>query len=744
MGRQVLFGSEVNTVYDDWVGFNSSDQFDLGIWLGSSNVVTVTTTAVFRDPAAWYHVVVAVDTTQAVAANRATIYVNGVQQSTTLTNTIPQNYDIKFLAGTNPTYIGGQYRTDGLTFYFDGYIAEANYINGQALSASSFGSINPQTGVWAPKKYTGTYGTNGFYLNFADNSAATAAAIGKDSSGNGNNWTPNNISLTSGYTYDSMIDVPTPYADGGTGRGNYATLNPLFINAEVSANVYEGNLSIFNSTTTNGVGGQKISSILVSSGKWYVEVYMINGGSNYQYLGVQTTRGDIYAILGICTIYNSGVIQGSSGSQTGVGFCTNGDTIGIALDADAGIVKFYKNNVQLGSNQSIATGVELGIMCSAYYSNGPCSMHPNFGQRPFAYTPPAGFLALNTQNLPVPSIKNPALYMAATTYTGTGANCSVSNLTNNKSFQPDLVWIKGRSGATDHALYDSVRGAQKDLVSNSTAAETTQSTGLTLFATDGFSVGSLAKVNTNAATYVAWQWKAGDSVVSNTAGTITSQVNANPTTGLSIVTYTGTGANATVGHGLGAAPKMIIIKNKSAVADWQVYHSDLTSAAYAIQLDLTSAQASTPTAFNSTAPTSSVFSVGTAASTNGSTNSMLAYVFAEVPGYSKFGSYTGNGSADGPFVYCGFRPKFILFKNASVAADWQIYDSARDAYNEAFKIISPDGSYTEDTASATRTSIDILSNGFKIRRQWTCTNNSGQNYIFAAFAETPSKYALAR
>jgi hypothetical protein len=311
------------------------------------------------------------------------------------------------------------------------------------------------------------------------------------------------------------------------------------------------------------------------------------------------------------------------------------------------------------------------------------------------------------------------------------------------------VWIKSRSNATDHALYDSVRGAQQDLVSNSTAVETTQSTGLTAFNEDGFGLSTLTKLNSAGNTYVAWQWKAGDSVVTNTAGTITSQVDVNTTSGLSIVTYTGTGANATVGHGLGVAPSMVIVKSRAGTGNWQVRHTS-TAAANSIQLNSqASRDSSAPTVWNSTAPTSSVFSIGTSTDVNAAGTAYVSYCFAEIAGYSKFGSYTGNGSADGPFIHCNFRPKWILVKttNLNIAGswgDWRIWDTVRNTANVSDDGIIDANDSLAEFVNFSNLSVDILSNGFKLRAAYSDTNNSGTTYIYAAFAEVPSKYALAR
>ena len=334
--------------------------------------------------------------------------------------------------------------------------------------------------------------------------------------------------------------------------------------------------------------------------------------------------------------------------------------------------------------------------------------------------------------------------MAATLYTGTGASLAVANTVNGVNFQPDFVWVKGRSGATDHALYDSVRGTTKDLVSNATSAETTQATGLTAFGSTGFTVGALAKMNTSAATYVGWQWKAGGTAVSNTAGSITSSVSANTTAGFSVVTWTGTGSNATVGHGLGVAPSMIINKPRNAADNWMSWHTTLGATGY-IYLNLAVASNTAASVWNSTLPTSTVFSIGTSSNINTNGQTMVSYCFAPVAGYSAFGSYTGNGSADGPFVYCGFRPRWVMIKCSSSGGagfEWELVDTSRNTSNVTNLVLYPNLSDAEGTASTAI--LDITSNGFKLRGAANIINASSATYIFAAFAENPLKFSNAR
>jgi hypothetical protein len=343
----------------------------------------------------------------------------------------------------------------------------------------------------------------------------------------------------------------------------------------------------------------------------------------------------------------------------------------------------------------------------------------------------------------MPTINRGDDYFQVVTYTGNGSTNTITGL----RFQPDFVWIKGRSGATDHALYDAVRGTTKDLVSNSTAAETTQSTGLTSFNSDGFTLGALSKVNTNAATYVAWCWKANGAGSSNTSGSITSTVSVNTTAGFSIISWTSTGSNGTIGHGLGVAPVFIIARRRNTAENWIVYHKNMGGNNGYLLLNGTGAFATGVAPWNSTDPTSSVISINNSAMGAGTSNPMITYAWAEIAGFSRFGSYTGNGSTDGTFVYTGFRPKFIMFKRTNDVSDWNILDATRSPYNTSITRLFGNSSNAENS-SAGNYDIDILSNGFKQRNTNTSTasnsNLNGSTYIFMAFAENPFKNSLAR
>jgi hypothetical protein len=862
-----------------------------------------TTTQVFRDPSAWMHLVLVIDTTNATAGNRTKVYVNGIQVTAFSAKTDPsQNAASSFNAAV-AHYIG---QAPASGHYFDGYMTETNFIDGQALTPSSFGETNAITGVWQPKEYAGTYGINGFYLNFSDNSAADAlgydsssgsysrnlrtsgtntgtftangglaaafdgnynqpnassarastpaagyntAVIGKDwgsgvtktitavqlfaqndggfvggtttalvfklqgsndgstwtdltsaitgpATGAGtvitvtsgittttayryhrinvnadgsnnyyicelafyeagayglNNWYPNNISVTAGATYDSMIDVPTLYADGGNGRGNYCTLNPL--ENPYGFTLSAGNLDMSGANAWRGTR----ATIGVTSGKWYWE-YVHTSATAGGGTAISTQDGYTRAqmIANNPGVYPGGweyIYTGQKANNNvyvayGAAFTQN-DVVGVAFDADAGTLVFYKNGVSQGTAYTgLTSGPYFPTDCGAFGGNVY-----NFGQRPFAYTPPTGFKALNTQNLPDATIKKGNAYFDVSLWTGdaTTPRAVVSNL----SFSPDLVWTKDRSVGYQHSLQDTVRGtgASKKLYSSLTEAENGANSiygHINSFDANGFTVatgsGGAQHVNASGVTYVGWQWDAGTTTVTNTSGSISAQVRANPTAGFSVVTYTGNSTSgATIGHGLGVKPDFMIFKYRGTsipeLPSWYVYHKSYGATQY-MYLNSTAALDSSSVFLNNTEPTSTLITLGNAYATNYSSATFVAYCFAAVAGYSAFGSYTGNGSTDGPFVFTGFRPRFVLIKRSNSTGNWFIWDSSRNTYNAVNNQIYPDSS----SAEAVQDGLDFLSNGFKIRFSSTFAdrNANGGTYIYAAFAENPFKHSLAR
>lgn len=698
------------------------------------------TSAVYRDPSAWYHVVISIDNT--LSTTSALIYINGTQVTAfgTSTNTLVQNAGLAWNFNGSAGYIGQNRNTANSAFgYFDGYLAEVNFIDGLALTPSSFGETSTTTGVWIPKKYTGTYGTNGFYLDFEDTSST--AALGYDAAGS-NDWTVNGISLTSGSTYDSMNDVPTLTS---ATTANYAVMNPL--------RPFGGSLSNGNLTAVTGNSGSANSGFVTStvwlptSGKFYFEATPTTVSEIA--IGL-TTDSNIRAAM----YYRNGDIYINGSVTTSQASYTNNDVIGVAVDIGGATVQFYKNNAAQGTAQSIsAITAPLVASLAQFSGSSSATAEVNFGQQPFAYTPPTGFVALNTFNLPTPTIGATAAelaneYFDVTLYTGTG---SAQSIVNSGGFQPDWVWMKprsfGGSPVTGHnTLYDVLRGATKELYSDLTSGEATNAQSLTSFNSNGFSVGTEQRNNNSGSSYVGWQWKANGTGVTNTAGSITSTVSANTTAGFSIVTYSANGSTGTVGHGLGVAPSMIIVKKRNAAERWCVFHTS-TSNAYiylneTFAADTTNANVRFGNNTVGVQPTSTLFTIGSSNDVNGTSGTYVAYCFAPIAGYSAFGSYTGNGSSDGTMVFTGFRPRFVMIKRTDSGNNWFILDTARDTFNLANDQLLPNSSAAESTN--TDCNIDILSNGFKLRTALDASNGSGGTYIYACFSEVPFKYALAR
>ena len=339
--------------------------------------------------------------------------------------------------------------------------------------------------------------------------------------------------------------------------------------------------------------------------------------------------------------------------------------------------------------------------------------------------------------MPYTTIKKPSDYFNTVLYTGNGSTNNITGV----NFQPDLVWIKSRSVIRDHVLTDSVRGIASQIHSNTTDAESTFTNDVTSFDSDGFTVSTDSDVNGSTFTYASWNWLASNTTTSNTDGSITSTVSANTTSGFSIVSYTGNGtAGATVGHGLGTTPSMTIIKSRdNGTLDWGVYHKSIGNTG-AIYLDLTNATDTSAGFWNNTSPNSSVFTLGSGGTTNSTGDNFIAYCFAEKQGFSKFGSYTGNGSTDGTFVYTGFKPAFVLVKNTAAITSWQLIDNKRSdagGNNIIDKVLAPNASDAEYDEGSSAWCGDVLSNGFKWRGNWGALNGSGQTHIYMAFAEEP-------
>ena len=508
------------------------------------------------------------------------------------------------------------------------------------------------------------------YMAFAD---TREYAYWLDQSGNNNDWTSNNLTES-----DVMVDSPT---------NNFATMNPLWKNS--FSVLSEGNLELL---ASGGSWGNFVGSLAVSSGKWYAEVAYTVAGSG-SLIGIANTSfspestgapvgtdagGDSWGLQANGNKYNANVAVTYGSAYT------TGDIVGIALDLDAGTLTFYKNNV--------SQGVAYSSLPADYYliatSLASAMVHNvNFGQDSsfagtktaqgnqdgnsigdFYYAPPTGFLALCTSNLPDVAVV-PSENFNTVLYTG---NATARNITG-VGFQPDFVWVKNRSsGSDDHQLYDAVRTGGKLLKSNTTGAEITTTSGITGFVTDGFTSGTSGGTNANGGSIVSWNWKANGSGSSNTNGDITSTVSANVDAGFSIVTYTGNGSNIDVGHGLSKAPEIVMVKVRNDVGAWIMNLKNIPSQSAVVdmvgylntvsQIDGNNVG---QLYFGSQAPTSSVFRVQNVNDVGGNGETLVAYCFHSVDGYSKIDSYTGNGNADGTFVYTGFKPAFVIIKNAS-------------------------------------------------------------------------------
>ena len=544
---------------------------------------------------------------------------------------------------------------------------------------------------------------------------------------------------------DISFDVPTngDQSDTGAGgevSGNYATLNSNILGTYISSRstVSNGNLKFVNTQYAT-----LPSTIAISSGKWYCEGTLdaLASASNQVWAGLLRTSAEKTAyeyFQGNAPekgVHYWGDNTGLNRTQSyGVSYATAGTVIGIAFDADAGSCTWYVNGSSQGaSTYNIVQGEEYFFSFGAY-TNGAWTV--NFGQRPFAYSAPSGYKALCTTNLPDPTIADGSTAFDVVLYTsssGSGRTRTISGL----NFSPDLVWSKRRSAVGRHVISDSVRGTNKELFPNRNDVERTSTDGLTAFTSDGYSSGpdnGAYGWSSDNATFVNWVWDAGSSTVSNTDGSITSQVRANQSAGFSIVTYTGNGTNgATVGHGLNAEPDFVITKNRTTANYWAVYPSALDGEHLRLNLTMGSEdEGNYWSSFSSSVMT--LPGSGTSLNNvNNSSKNYVSYCWTSVENFSKFGKYMGNGSADGPFIYLGFRPALVIYKRADGTAGWYIHDYKREGYNPDNDLLY--ANYTN--AEASSSNIDFLSNGFKIRTTGTVANGNNNEYVYAAWAKSP-------
>ena len=870
--HQNLFSSGSDAVYTH-INFDNSDRLRFQNW-HSAQKGTKITTRVLRDNSAWMHIVVIWDSGNSTADDRMRLYINGTRETDFSSSSNPdQNQD----SVINGNTLGGSDYGEGKHFigkFADtsdnsgSYKSEINFIDGQAYDPSYFGETDAITGQWKPKKYSGGgYGTNGFYLKFADNSGTTATTLGKDSSGNGHNFTPNNFSVAAGTGNDSLEDTPL---------NNFCTLNPL--DKTNGASLREGALTLYTDSNDQAATG----TFAVNSGKWYWEVDMNEAEPE---IGIAhhnmplSNKGTSLPSNGQIALIVAGAdgntnflrVDGNNASGTGITAQSGPGKIGIALDADNKKIWFTNTSGTYFNSGNPATGANAAVDFSSTGPNYPTglltpfvSMYQgsaktvsiNFGQRPFTYSAPTGFKTLCSANLPDPTILLPNKNFGTLTYSGNSSTQVITD-TSAVDFTPDWVWVKRRNGDNSHILTDAVRGIYKYLVSSRTDAEGDNNIYLTAFNNGGFTSGNNGDMNVTGRTYVAWNWNGGDtdgktytvkvvsdsgnkyrfdnfgtsavtldlaeggtyifdqsdssnsghplrfSTTSNgthgggseyTTGVTTSgtpgssgaftqivvaasaptlyyyctnhsgmggQANTNSTlgssnfdgsiqatakvnasAGFSIVTFSGSG-NRTIGHGLGVAPKVIIMKGRNVSDQWTVGHQELDASNpwhKGIPLNTNASTQDNAGFWNDTAPTSTVFSKGTW----DDGYNMLAYCFSEVAGYSKFGKYTGNANANGTLVHTGFQPAWLMLKRTDSGDHWIIKDSKRNTTNDVFSNLGANINNAEFGSSGNVQSVDFLSNGFKLRGTDSGVNANSGTYIYLAFAESPFKNSRAR
>ena len=860
-GDQAILVGYSNGGSFDQILFSSSGGRDNQLFMQFNNSGTYgqfTSTRLFRDVGAWAHLVIKADTT--AGSNGVTVYWNNEVVAGTWNVTLAQDATFHSLNQSGDNFRIGHLASAVANHYLDGYLAEVNFVDGQALNPSSFAETNSETGQWIPKKPSVTYGTNGFRLNFSDNSGTTATTLGKDYSGNGNNFTPNNFSVSAGSGNDSLEDSPT---------NNFATFNPLHTASGTNfATFSNGNLNHSLAVSQNAVS----SFLIPKTGKWYAE-YVLTAGALLSYMGVRNPNlfSGVFQMQftddGSSLSAAAQVRVDNTYTETLSSSYANNDILGIKVDRDAGTIQFTKNGTNNSRAVSLSGASDTSdlVFFIARSQSGSYSFagSVNFGQRPFSYLP-TGYKSLCSANLPDPTILLPNKYFDTVLYSGDGN--STRTFSNVLEFQPDWFWTKVRNAAYAHLLYDSVRGPGqlKSLASQTTGAEGAELDNTTYgylnsFDANGFSVtkgsSSTNFFNESGKNYVTWNWDAGDTdgktytvtvvsdsgnkyrfdgfgtsavtldlaeggtyifnypsahpfrfsttsdgthgggseyttgvtVLSSTSvqivvaasapqlyyfctihsgmggaintnstlgssnfdGSIQSTVKVNTTAGFSIVTYTGTGADGTVGHGLGVTPDFVVVKNRDSSEHWSVKHKDLTSG-YNLKLNLNEAEGQSTGSTNgiiADLSSSSNFSLTRTGNTgnydnvNISGDKHVAYCFSGVAGYSKFGKYTGNGDSNGPFVFTGFRPAWVMIKRSSASEGWHMFDNKRDPDNVI------EDRLEADSAAAAFTGydwLDFLSNGFKTRINVNNTNGSSSTYVYLAFAESPFKNSRAR
>ena len=707
--RQMLFMADPS-------GSNGGFEFDTDrvslFQFSGSFIYRTIGTPKLRDPSAWQHLFIVFNTTAVTPADRMQTWLNGVRVTAfDEANYVSQNWANHPVNSVTSHSIGNLPGAGTGTFNFRGYLAEVHFVDGQALAPTTFGEFNTD-GVWVPKKVSGvTYGTNGFYLDFSD-----AANIGKDRSGNNNDFTATGFELTTptSTNYDWVKDSPTH---------NLATWNPLNLlgggQAQTSQESYShANMYHDTGRQSPSTGFQTIRCD--PGGKYGVEIFyesVTGHGTDFGALNFSgpTSAGrldggnyDTYlyyngqsSYLGVSGTY---WVQGATNSPQSI---TSGTYLGILFDRVNNTIRFYINGTLVVSGSLTAAGTQLPMFLSPTGATGSSTwVRTHIRCDNFRY-PMDDDWTLATDAIADVAITKPSDHF--TTILDTGANI----LTAAKAKFPNgLWWIKDRVGSNNHQLVDSVRGVSKTLRSNTSDGDQTYS------APSGNSV--------------AWCWN----LVPDRGN------------GFDMGTYVGNQAdNRAIPHNLNKAPEFIVCKQTtgSSMSSWRIWHKSLNNINHFLELNNTGGQTnSNPNGAifggtAQTAPTASNFTIGSGVPINENGTTFVYYAWRSVPGYSSFGSYVGNGSSDGPFVYCGFRPAFIITKayaGSDGTSSWFIRDTTREPYNVSYTAIAANTAQAENTSTGYY-EMDILSNGFKIRINNTSINRSGDSYIFAAFAEHP-------
>ena len=766
-------GTNNNNTMDIRFGGSQTNQ---GMHIGQYGKTPYSNSATIRqrDFTNWYHLLVSFDSTSSTASERLMkIFINGSQVTDGTFGAISQDEHFALTIQSQAIYIGRH--TPSYNYFISANVADFHIIDGQALTPDSFTEI--KNGICIPKAYSGTYGNNGFRLEFKEvGTSQNASGIGADTSGNDNHFA---IYSSTVEAFDSnMLDSP---------ENNWCTLDPNF--RAVTANTLnEGNLQCVTSTAGRSFSA---GTFRMTTGKWYWEfrpdansggmgvakINGTNGAGAYQSTtstSTSTNTTDYYYGETNWVMYGDGIVHNASyvgGTASGMGSPSYPQIwgIGIDLDSDPQTITYYIDGSSVGS-ANLDSGFDYIPIVGDGSGAVSRTININFGQNPtfngtetagtntdgngnglFHDSVPSGYLALCSANLPDVTIGPDSTTQAddhfnTIIWTGTGTSADAKSV----GFQTDLLWAKDRQNANGHVWIDSTRGVTKYLGSNATSLEATDSTLVQSFDTDGFTtVGQgINFLNVN---YAGFNWKAnGGTTTTNDAsatsiGTIDSVFQANDTSGFSIVTYTGTGSAGTVRHGLSVAPSLVIIKSRTTASpsNWVIGQDAIGFTGQNYFTDI-SGFSTNSGSFNNTAPTTSVVSIGTDNTVNQNTATYVMYCFANVEGFAKIGSYEMNSNADGPFVYTGFRPAWLLTRPVDQNGNWSVYDTVREPFNDGDSNMFFAGNATAESGFAA-SAVDFLSNGFKLRQSSDGYSNIASNTaIYMAFAGQPFKFSNAR